>query len=74
MFVFCLALVHRRVSKHHVPQDEHATRHATPRLFARLCTSSEERGEGGEGGLKGQVRHSFIQVQSGRWYLRCSDR
>lgn len=38
MFVCGLALVNRRVSEHHVPQDEHATGHTAPRLFVHLCT------------------------------------
>lgn len=70
MFVCCLALINRRVSKHHIPQDEHATRHAAPRLFVHLCTEVK----GNEGVLKEQVGHPFIQVQSGRLYLGCSDR
>lgn len=48
MFVCCLALINRRVSEHHVPQDEHAARHTAPRLFIHLCTKvrrARRRGE-----------------------------
>lgn len=42
-----LALIDRRVSEHHVPQDEHATGRATPRLFVHICPDrTEEEGEG----------------------------
>lgn len=64
VFVCCLALINRRVSEHHVPQDEHATGRATPRLLVHLCPDGTEE----EGGTCEERRDvpSFVEVRGAR--------
>lgn len=66
MFVGCLALINGRVSEHHVPQDEHTTGHAAPRLFIHLCTEARRVGRRGGGTEAGGLKEQLIRG------LRCS--